>query len=276
MDFGTYANLYIYQRGNMKKPKIISVINQKGGVGKTTTAVNTASYLTRSKYSVLLIDADPQANATSGLGIDKSGVRTSLYDFLVGKAGLSDVVLKTNVENLDVLVANSALASLDYDLANSETREYVMKTKLGQSDISKYDFIIIDCPPSLGMLTINSLTASDYILVPVQAEYYALEGLSQLLQVVQVVNKNFNPDLEILGVVVTMHDKRTVLSDQVFKELSGYFKTKMFKTIIPRNVKLAEAPSFGKPISDHDKWSKGARAYKSLTKELVNRLGGDK
>ncbi len=260
----------------MKKPKIISVINQKGGVGKTTTAVNVASYLAKSKHKVLIIDADPQANATSGVGINKDGIRTSLYDFLVGNVSLADVVFSTDIDNMDILVANSALASLDHDLSGKENREFVMKTKLTSKDFNKYDYILIDCPPSLGLLTINNLTASDYVLIPVQAEYYALEGLSQLLQVVQAVGKSYNPDLEIAGVLVTMYDKRTVLSSQVYKELSNYFKTKMFKSIIPRNVKLAEAPSFGKPISEHDRWSKGARAYKSLTKELVSRIGEDK
>ncbi|OGL31377.1 hypothetical protein A3F37_03375 [Candidatus Saccharibacteria bacterium RIFCSPHIGHO2_12_FULL_41_12] len=257
----------------MKKPKIISVINQKGGVGKTTTAVNVASYLSKDGYKVLIIDADPQANATSGVGINKDGIRTSLYDFLVGDAKLADVVFSTDTDNLDILVANSALASLDHDLSGRDQREFVMKSKLASSDFNKYDYILIDCPPSLGLLTINNLTASDYILIPVQAEYYALEGLSQLLQVVMAVSKEYNPELEIIGVVVTMHDKRTVLSSQVYKELASYFKAKMFKSIIPRNIKLAEAPSFGKPISEHDRWSKGARAYKSLTKELINRIG---
>ncbi|MEK7625728.1 MAG: AAA family ATPase [Patescibacteria group bacterium] len=257
----------------MKKPKVISIINQKGGVGKTTSAVNIASYLVKSKYKVLVVDADPQANATSGLGINKDSVRTSLYDFLIGDVKTSDVIFSSDIENLDVLVANPALASLDYDLAGKDRREFVMKNKLADRELAKYDYILIDCPPSLGMLTVNSLTASDYILIPVQAEYYALEGLSQLLQVVQVVSKNYNPELEIVGVLVTMYDKRTVLSDQVYKELTSYFKSKVFKSVIPRNVKLAEAPSFGKPISEHDRWSKGARAYKSLTKELINRIG---
>jgi chromosome partitioning protein len=249
---------------------VISVINQKGGVGKTTSTINMASYLAKAGHSVLIIDADSQANATSGLGIDRQSVRDSLYELLVGEAKFADVVRRTSHDGLEVVPSSARLASVDYDLANISKREFVLKQILATTE-KKYDYVLIDCPPSLGLMTVNALSASDHVLIPVQAEYYALEGLSQLLQVVQTVKQSYNAHLEILGVVITMYDKRTLLATQVQSELDNYFKQKLFKTTIPRNVKLAEAPSFGKPIADHDKWSKGARAYKALTKELMQR-----
>jgi chromosome partitioning protein len=258
----------------MQKAKVISVINQKGGVGKTTSAINLGSYLAKFGRRVLIIDADPQANATSGLGIDKTAIRDSLYELLLGQSDVSDVVHSTDQENLMVLVSSTRLASIDYDIADKHKREHILDKILKQVT-TEYDYILIDCPPALGLLTVNALTASDYVLIPVQAEYYALEGLSQLLQVVQTVKQSLNTSLEILGVVITMYDKRTVLGSQVQKELEQYFKQKMFKTIIPRNVKLAEAPSFGRAIADHDRWSKGARAYKALAKEVEGRTQND-
>lgn len=250
-----------------QKRNIISVINQKGGVGKTTTAINLAAQLASSKKTVLLIDLDPQGNATSGLGIDKN-ISPSVYDLIIGKSLLSEVVQKTSISGLFLLPANAHLAAAEIELSSIQNREKSLSNAL---TASVYDFIIIDCPPALGLLTINALTASDSIVIPVQTEYYALEGLSQLLDIVQRVKVSLNPKLELLGVLLTMYDKRTSLSDQVAEEIHKHFDTKVFSTIIPRNVKLAEAPSFGKTIYQHDKWSKGARAYKQLTKEVISR-----
>lgn len=249
--------------------KIIAVLNQKGGVGKTTTAINVASYLAKSKIPVLLIDLDPQGNATSGLGVDKQQVKATSYDVLLGKAKLEQAVLSSKNAGLQLLSTNANLAGAEIELATAEHRETKLKTALATVGNK---VTLIDCPPSLGLLTVNSLVAADYVLIPVQAEYYALEGLGQLMSVVQRVRETLNPKLEILGVVVTMYDGRTGLSEQVASELRKYFGEKVFKTVIPRNVRLAEAPSYGVPISEHDKWSKGARAYKALTKELIARL----
>lgn len=250
-------------------PKTIAVLNQKGGVGKTTTAINVAAYLAKSRHQVLLVDLDPQGNATSGLGVDKQNVKATSYDVLLGRSTLKDAVLSSKNAGLQLLPTNANLAGAEIELVSTPNRE----TKLKDALASVGDkIVLIDCPPSLGLLTINALAAADTVLIPVQAEYYALEGLGQLMSVVQRVRETLNPKLEILGVVVTMFDGRTSLSDQVAKELRKYFGPKVFKTVIPRNVRLAEAPSFGKPIGDHDKWSRGARAYKALTKEIIDRL----
>ena len=249
--------------------KTIAVLNQKGGVGKTTTAINVASYIVKSRRKVLLVDLDPQGNATSGLGVDKQKVAATSYDVLLGRATMKDAVLSSKNAGLELLPTNANLAGAEVELASTEKRENKLKDAL--ADVGD-KIVFIDCPPSLGLLTINALAAADYVLIPVQAEYYALEGLGQLMQVVQRVRETLNPKLEILGVVVTMYDGRTTLSEQVAKELRTYFGQKVFKTVIPRNVRLAEAPSYGKPISDHDKWSRGARAYKTLTKEILDRL----
>jgi chromosome partitioning protein len=246
--------------------KIIAVLNQKGGVGKTTTAISIAAYLAKSGKSVLLIDFDPQGNATSGLGIEKNTLSTTIYDVLIGKTGIDKAILESNLPNFNLVPASAELAAAEIELVPKPDRELQLAAKLKALD---YDFIIIDCPPALGLLTINALSAADWLLIPVQAEYYALEGLSQLLNVMQRVKQSLNTKLELLGVVATMYDSRTSLSEQVYGELEKYFGDKVFKTIIPRNVRLAEAPSFGKPISEHDKWSKGARAYKQLTKEIL-------
>lgn len=248
--------------------KVIAVLNQKGGVGKTTSTVNMAAYLVKQNQKVLIVDLDPQGNATSGLGIEKQQLDSTVYDVLFGTVQASDVIVETN-SGVFVLPSNAALAAAEVDLAGEERREYALNNALKHLD---YDIILIDCPPSLGLLSINALTAAHYVLVPVQAEYYALEGLGQLLDVVQRVRQGLNPTLQLLGIVVTMYDGRTSLSDQVVNELKKHFGPKLLNTVIPRNVRLAEAPSFGKTIAEHDKWSKGARSYKQLAKEVLDRV----
>jgi chromosome partitioning protein len=250
------------------KQKIISVVNQKGGVGKTTTAINLASQLTTAKDRVLLLDLDPQGNATSGIGNSNKDVDTS-YEVLIGRSQISDVVQETHVAQLYLLPANANLAGAEVELVNQQQREFALKKALQSSD---YEYVIIDCPPSLGLLTVNALSASTSVIVPVQAEYYALEGLSQLLNTIQAIRNSTNPNLELLGIVLTMYDKRNSLSDQVHREVQNYFGDKLFKTLIPRNVRLAEAPSYGKTIFEHDKWSKGARSYKAFAKEVNQRI----
>ncbi len=247
----------------------IAVLNQKGGVGKTTTAINLGAYLAKSGERVLIVDFDPQGNATSGLGFDKSVLGNTVYESLFDRAELSRSILETQIPGLMLLPANASLAAAEVELVNEMQRELKLKETLKSTD---FDFVIIDCPPALGLLTINALAAADWILIPVQAEYYALEGLSQLLSVMQRVRQGLNTKLELLGVVLTMHDSRTSLSDQVHAELKKHFGDKLLRTVIPRNVRLAEAPSHGKTIAEHDKWSKGARAYKLLAKELKARL----
>ncbi len=248
--------------------QIIAVLNQKGGVGKTTTTINLAAYIARAGKKVLVCDIDPQGNSTSGLGIDKQALTSTLYDVLFSRAKATNVTQKTNDKNLFLLPSNAQLAGAEVDLVPIENREQQLKRALSDLD---YDYIFIDCPPSLGLLTVNALTAANQVLIPVQAEYYAMEGLSQLLSVVQQVKVALNQDLAILGVVITLYDSRNSLSEQVKKELEGYFGDKLFETVIPRNVRLAEAPSFGRTIIEHDKWSKGARAYKNLARELEKR-----
>jgi len=253
----------------MNQNRKIAILNQKGGVGKTTTAINLSAYLAKEGRKVLLIDADPQGNSTSGLGFSSSEINSTLCDVLIGDVPVKDTVIKTNIKNLFLIPADQRLASVEVELATNEEREYVFRKKVMPG--LQYDYIIVDCPPALGLITVNVLTAVNEVLIPVQAEYYALEGLSQLLQVMQTVSKNFNEDLELLGVVMTMYDKRTALSEQVHKEIEKHFSEKLFNTVVPRNVRLAEAPSYGKPISEHDRWSKGAKAYKNLAKEVVKR-----
>jgi chromosome partitioning protein len=245
----------------------IAILNQKGGVGKTTTAINLAVYLHKLGNSVLLVDLDPQGNATSGLGIDKNSVESGSYELLLGQTRLAEAVKELD-NGLFVLPTNANLAAAEVELVNQPNRETALKTGLETAD---YEYVLIDCPPALGLLTVNALTASQQMIIPVQAEYYALEGLGQLLQVFQKVRSQLNPRLEIMGVLVTMFDGRTSLSDQVFQEVKKHFGAKLFNTIIPRNVRLAEAPSYGKSILEHDRWSKGARAYKQLAKEVTTR-----
>lgn len=246
---------------------IIAVLNQKGGVGKTTTAINLAAYLAKNGHSVLLVDLDPQGNSTSGLGFDKQKLANTLYDVLFSRAQIDQTIQKINPK-LHVLPSNANLAGAEVEMVNLTGREAILRNVLSNLD---YEYILIDCPPSLGLLTINALTAVNRVLIPVQAEYYALEGISQLLSVIQQVRQALNPGLEILGVLITLYDSRNSLSAQVKKELENYFGAKLFETIVPRNVRLAEAPSFGRTIIEHDKWSKGARAYRSLAKEVEKR-----
>lgn len=248
--------------------QIIAVLNQKGGVGKTTTTINVAAYLAKQGASVLIVDFDPQGNATSGLGLDKQSMELTSYDSLLGQAAAEHVIQDTTVDGVRIIPANAGLATAEVELVGRERREFLLQEALKGL---AYDYILIDCPPALGLLTVNALVAAHWLLVPVQAEYYALEGLSQLLAVMQQVRAGLNPGLQLLGVAVTMFDSRTSLSEQVYNELTKHFGDKMFKTVIPRNVRLAEAPSYGKPISEHDKWSKGARAYKQLSKEIAQR-----
>lgn len=248
--------------------RIIAVANQKGGVGKTTTAVNVAASLASDKHPVLLVDLDPQGNATSGLGLVKETAVTS-YEVLRGDARLEQGVTPTRIEGLFVLAANPNLAAAEIDLVDMDKREFRLQQALQNA---VYDYVIIDCPPALGLLTINALTAATDVLIPVQTEYYALEGLGQLLATVQRVREATNPRLDLLGVVLTMYDKRTSLSEQVKKEIETHFGDKLFSSVVPRNIRLAESPSYGKTIFEHDKWSKGARAYKNVAKEVQKRV----
>lgn len=248
--------------------KIITVVNQKGGVGKTTTAVNLGAYLSSLGKYVLLVDLDPQANATSGLGIDYQNLERGVYEALGGDYLMREVIQPTGHVGYRLAPATPALAGASVELVNLDRREFRLTESLLEVR-SDYDVILIDCPPSLGMLTINGLVASDYVLIPVQAEYYALEGLGQLMQTITLVQENIKKDLAVLGAVITMFDKRTKLSDQVREELYKFFPNKIFRSVIPRNVRLTEAPSHGKTILHYDPWSKGARAYEKLAREIL-------
>ena len=250
--------------------RIISVANQKGGVGKTTTTVNLGACLAQDGKKVLLIDSDAQGNATSGLGVREPDVKQDIYDVLVNEFSIKETIIKTSRENLSIVPATLQLAGAEIELTSMMARESRLKSALAEVS-DEYDFILVDCPPSLGHLTINAFTASDAILIPVQCEYYALEGLSQLLNTVRLVQKHFNPGLEIEGVLLTMYDARTNLGAEVVEEVRRYFQEKVYDTIIPRNVRLSEAPSHGKPIIDYDPRSKGAEVYQALAKEVLVR-----
>jgi chromosome partitioning protein len=251
---------------------IISVVNQKGGVGKTTSAINIASYLAdKFNKKVLLVDLDPQGNATSGLGINKSTINKSILSGLLNEETFNILRHSTKVKNLDIIPANSELASAEINLTKLENREHRLKQFLSEAQ-PNYDYIIIDCPPSLGLLFVNALVTSRYMLIAVQTEFYAMEGLGLLIGTIQKIQQSLNPALSILGVLMTMYDSRTVLSTQVKDEIDKVFENLVFKTVIPRNVKLAEAPSHGLPIYKYDKWSKGAKAYKNVTKEVLSRV----
>lgn len=251
--------------------KVIAVTNQKGGVGKTTTTINLGTYLAKAKQRVLIVDLDPQGNTSSGLGIDNKNLAQSLYNVIIDGLDPGKVIIRTPFHGLEVLPAAPVLAAAELELVGAGAREFRLRKAITELP---YDYVLIDCPPSLGLLTVNGLVAADSVMIPVQAEFYALEGLGALVTTVQRVKKALNPKLDLLGVLVTMHNGRTTLSTQVYDEVKRHFPDKIFETIIPRNVRLAEAPSHGKPISHYDKWSKGAKSYKQLAGEVIKRTKG--
>lgn len=253
--------------------KIVSIVNQKGGVGKTTSAVNLAAGLGISGKKVLLVDIDPQGNSTSGYGVNKKEVKKSSYDLLINNASVKETIVNTNFKNVSLVPSNMDLAGAEVELIDIESRHEKLKNALLVVR-EEYDFILIDCPPSLGLITINALNASDTVLVPIQCEYYALEGLSQLISSIRQVKRLYNPNLELEGVLLTMYDGRLNLTQQVVGEIKRYFADKLFSTVIPRGVRLSEAPSYGMPIQYYDKHSKGAAAYNALAKEFLKRNKG--
>jgi chromosome partitioning protein len=250
--------------------KIIAFSNQKGGVGKTTTCVNMSAYLATKGYKCLMVDLDPQGNATSGMGFAKSEVKSSVYNVMIDDMPIEDAVIKTCVQNLDILPSNIDLAGAEVELVYIKDREHVLKRVLEKAK-SSYDFITIDCPPSLGLLTINALAGADTVIIPIQSEYYALEGLSQLMNTIKLVVKHLNPSLKIEGVVLTMSDNRAIISRQISAEIKKFFGKRVYETAIPRNIRLAEAPSHGVPIMLHDTKCSGAKAYLALTEEFLSR-----
>jgi chromosome partitioning protein len=252
--------------------EIIACANQKGGVGKTTTVVSLASYLALDGHSVLLVDMDPQGNATSGLGIDRATIDSSVYDVLLAGALLEDAVRDTGVDRLSVLPSDRSLAGAEVELVPSSARERRLKQVLRLSE-EDYDFILLDCPPSLGLLTVNSLTAADSVLIPLQCEYYALEGLGQLMATIDLIREHLNPGLQLKGIILTMHDGRTSLSADVTAEVRRHLGDQVFEAVVPRSVRLAEAPSYGRPIAQYSPGSRGALAYQALTAELLIRSG---
>lgn len=248
--------------------KVIVIANQKGGVGKTTTSINLSAYLADLKKKTLLIDCDPQGNASSGVGIDKENTEASFYNVLVNNEEIRKNIIETKYKNLSVIPSNVDLAGAEIELVSMEKREFLLKEKIKEIK-EEYDYIIIDCPPSLGLLTLNSFAAADSVIIPIQCEYYALEGLGSLTKTVSTIKQSINKDIEIEGILLTMFDKRTNLSTVVYEEVKKYFPDKVYKTVIPRNVRLSEAPSFGESIISYDRFSKGAHAYKALAKEVI-------
>ena len=251
--------------------KIIAFANQKGGVGKTTSAVNIAASVGILGKSVLLIDLDPQGNTTSGVGINKKNLKSTSYELLIDEIDAAQAIVETEFKNLSVIPSNISLAGAEFDLYQLDNREYRLKKQL-EAVKDNYDYIFIDCPPSLGMITVNALAAADAVIIPMQCEYYALEGLSQLMITIRKIKQLYNPELEICGILITMFNGRLILTMQVISELKKYYSDKLFKTPVARNVKLSEAPSFGKPVYYHDKSSKGAVEYLEVAKELIERI----
>lgn len=250
--------------------RIIAIANQKGGVGKTTTAINISACLAEKGQKVLAIDMDPQGNMTSGLGVDKDEAEKTIYDMIIGQSGIEEVIQKDVMENLDILPTNIDLSAAEIELIGVENKEFIVQKEVHKIR-DRYDFVVIDCPPSLSMLTINAMTTADSVLVPIQCEYYALEGLSQLIHTVELVKERLNPVLEIEGVVFTMYDARTNLSLQVVENVKDNLEQNIYKTIIPRNIRLAEAPSYGMPINKYDPKSAGAESYMRLADEVIHK-----
>ena len=250
--------------------RVIAVANQKGGVGKTTTAINLSACLAEKGQKVLAIDMDPQGNMTSGLGIDKDEVEKNIYDLMIGQVGVEEVLQKEAIENLDIIPTSIDLSAAEIELIGVDDKEFIIRNAIAPIK-DNYDYIIIDCPPSLNMLTVNAMTTADTVLVPIQCEYYALEGLSQLIHTINLVQERLNPNLQIEGIVFTMYDVRTNLSNQVVENVKENLDAKIYETMIPRNIRLAEAPSYGLPINMYDSKSAGAESYRKLAKEIINR-----
>jgi chromosome partitioning protein len=273
--FLTFAIIESFKKGNHLMSKIIAIANQKGGVGKTTTSINLAASLAVLEYKTLIVDADPQANSTSGIGFDPRTIKNSIYECIINDVTAREAIQKTDTPNLDLLPAHIDLVGAEIEMINLQNREYKMKAVLEQIN-DDYDFIIVDCSPSLGLITINALTAADSVIIPVQCEYFALEGLGKLLNTIKIVQNRLNPDLQIEGILLTMYDVRLRLSNQVVEEVRSHFENLVFNTIIARNTRLSEAPSFGVSVIMHDANSKGAINYLNLAREIVTKNGMEK